>query len=191
LGLDEMKNKTKIPWELFLLRADEFYVLTRFSWFAFLQFMPFRIAHHTLEYYFKAGLALHLPSNELKTLGHNLEELCNEYQRYIPGYQVDRRIIQHLNAFEMMRYPETSKYARVAWGMSYAELFSRVVKGIPKQTQHTLACFSLNDIDKLVFDLRSFLPHGRKLPFIFATKDADKYLFLENLFFKRDKEKSK
>jgi len=185
-----MPSNIKIPWPLFLQRADEFYILTRFSWFAFFQVMTFRMTHHTFEYYFKAGLASYLSPTDLKKLGHNLESLCSEYQKHVPSFQVDTCIIQHLNAFETMRYPETSNFSHVAWGTPYDKLFSEVFKDVPKEMQETLACFSLPDFDSLVFTLRSSLPEGDKLPFIVETESVEKYLFLDNLHFnKKENEK--
>ena len=186
-----MPIKTERPWPLFLLRADEFYILTRFCALAFFQFMTFRMAHHTFEYYFKAGLASYLSTNDLKRLGHDLEALYRKYQRHVPNFEVDIRIVQHLNAFETMRYPETSKYVRVAWGMTYDELFSEVFKDVPKELQKTLACFSSQDFDRFVFDIRSSLPDGDRLPFIIETEAAEKYLFIDNLYFSKEENEKK
>jgi len=93
----------------FLLRADEFYVLTRFSYQAFLQRMIFRMSHHALEYYIKAGLSQYLTEKRIKKLGHNVDSLWKEYEThvFIPG--IDTRIISHINQFEKMRYPGESK----------------------------------------------------------------------------------
>jgi hypothetical protein len=62
----------------FLLRADEFYILTRFINRAFLQYMTFRMAHHALEYYLKAGLSTNITNKNTKKLRHNIENLWEE-----------------------------------------------------------------------------------------------------------------
>ena len=66
----ERKQIRRFSKYCFPLHADELYVLTRFAYFAFLRNVVFRNAHHTLEYYFKAGLADSIPVEELKRLGH-------------------------------------------------------------------------------------------------------------------------
>ena len=52
----------------FLRYADECYAVTRFCYFAFMQNVVFRTAHHSLEYYLKAALAAELSLSRLTTL---------------------------------------------------------------------------------------------------------------------------
>jgi len=180
-----MMTKSEAQMVMFLLRADEFYILTRYSALSFLQYTTFRMVHHTLEYYLKAGLSLHSSVAELKKLGHNLETLWDEYRQRVPDLHIDSLVIRHLNSFEAMRYPGRSKVVRTAWGISYDELFSEEFKKVPEDVQQTLACFSLPDFDKLVFGLRSSLPSGRDLPVIVVTEDQEKYLFQDNSCFSK------
>jgi len=186
-----MMTKSEAQMMMFLLMADEFYILTRYSALAFFQYATFRMAHHALEYYLKAGLSLQSSLNDLKKLGHNLEALWHEYQRRVPELDIDSRVIRHLNSFETMRYPGKSKFVRAAWGISYEELFSEVFKNVPEDVRQTLACFSLRDFDKLVFDLRSSLPSGKDLPMIAASQDQQKYLFQDNSCFSKAKNDKK
>lgn len=144
----------------FLLRADEFYLLTRFCNRAFLKYMTYRMAHHALEYYLKAGLSTYLSTDGMKRLGHDVESPWKEYESHVAGVEADARIISHINKFETMRYPGGNKFVRTLWGASYDELFSEVFSDVSAEVKDRLACFSLPDFDKLVCTLRNSLPQG-------------------------------
>jgi len=180
-------KKSEALMVVFLLRADEFYLLTRFSNRAFLQYMTYRMAHHALEYYLKAGLSVFLPVEGMKKLGHDVVSLWKEYKRHVPAIEVDARVISHINNFESMRYPDTSKIRGTLWGASYKEFFKRFTK-TPEKVRDMVACFSLEDFDKIIWTLRNSLPQGNLLPFITVTEDAETYLYYENKYFlKREK----
>lgn len=168
---------------LFLLRADEFYILTRCCYHAFFQYLTFRLAHHTIEYYLKSGLSAYVSMNAMRRLGHNLDKLWEKYEAHVGSLDVDVRIISHINRFETMRYPGGSKFVRTLWGVSYDELFTKVFDEAPEDIQSTLACFSLGDFDKIVHALRTSLPDGDRLPFVTATDDAETYLYGDNKYF--------
>ena len=148
--------------------------------------MTLRMAHHTIEYYLKAALSLYLNLAELKDLRHNLESLYDAYSSRVSGLEIDRRIIAHINGFETLRYPFASKVACIAWGQPYEQLFSEVFAGVPAEAQETLACFCLEDFDKLVAALRRSLPDGESLPFAAVCGDAEKHLFEDNACFSKD-----
>lgn len=176
---------------LFLLRADEFYLLTRFCNRAFLQYMTYRIAHHALEYYLKAGLSTYLSTDDMKKFGHDIESLWKEYEPHFSGAEVDVRIISHINRFETMRYPGGSKFIGSLWGVSYEDLFSEVFQEVSDEVKDKIACFSLPDFDKLICTLRNSLPQGNLLPIITATNDAEIYLFHENKYFSKEENDGK
>lgn len=119
-----MMTKAERQMMSLLLRADEFYILTRYSAIAFLQSATFHMAHHAVEYYLKAGLSLQISLAELKKFRHDLEKLWDQYEQRVPGLRIGSRVIAHLNSFETMRYPDGSKFVQTAWGVSYEELFS-------------------------------------------------------------------
>lgn len=186
-----MMKRSEVVMLPFLLRADEFYLLTRFSNRAFLQYMAYRMAHHTLEYYLKAGLSIYFTTNDMKKLGHNIDDLWKKYKPLIPDTKIDARIISHINKFETMRYPDSNKFVRTLWGASYDELFSEVLSKVPDEVKHTIACFYLPDFDKIVYALRNSLPQGNLLPIIATTKDREIYLFYKNKYFSKKENKKK
>jgi hypothetical protein len=176
---------------LFLLRADEFYILTRYSYCAFLQYSPFRLAHHALEYYLKSGLSHFITLKQLKSFGHKVTDLWKEYRCHTPNVTLDDRVVEHIDCFESMRYPGGDKFARTAWGLPYQDLFDNIMPNVSQDARDSLACFSMEDIDHIVYILRSSIPHGDKLPFNTLGEDQERYLFHENKYFtKKENEKN-
>jgi hypothetical protein len=97
----------------FILHADELYALTRFAYFAFLQNVAFRNAHHTLEYYLKAGLADSIPMEELKRLGHNLSKLHRMFCQLVQPIPVSEEEIDYLDHFDELRYPRDNSFTHI------------------------------------------------------------------------------
>jgi HEPN domain-containing protein len=56
--------------------------------------MTYRMAHHALEYYLKAGLSVFRSIKDMKKLGHNIESLWREYEQHVSGVEVDARVIR-------------------------------------------------------------------------------------------------
>jgi len=145
------------------------------------------MAHHTIEFYLKAGLSAYLSVKEMKGLGHNLNKLWKEYSARRPELNADARVISHINGFETMRYPGESRFVGTLWGPSYGELFSEILPKISKGARDSVACFSLTDFDKVVRALRTSLPDGDRLPFMAVTDDAQTYLYSENRYFFKER----
>lgn len=183
---EEKMSKAQARSLSFLLRADEFYILTRYCHRAFLQFSTFRMAHHALEYYMKSGLAYSMTLEDLKRLGHSIESLWNEYRRHVPDIRLDNRIIEHIDRFETMRYPGCSKFVCTAWGQPYEDLFENVMPEVPERARDSLACFSMEDIDRIVHLLRCSIPQGDVLPIIVVGEHQEQYLFHENKYFTKE-----
>jgi HEPN domain-containing protein len=179
-------SKTEARSLSFLLRADEFYILTRYCHRAFLQLSTFRMAHHALEYYLKSGLAYSMTLEELKKLGHKIQSLWKEYKRHVPDLSLDDRIIEHLDRFEAMRYPGSAKFVRTAWGQPYEDLFENVLPKVPEHARDSLACFCMRDIDRIVHLIRSSIPHGDELPIIVVGEHQERYLFHDNEYFTKE-----
>jgi hypothetical protein len=139
-----------------------------------------------MEYYLKAGLSACLSLNDMRRFRHNLNKLWREYDEFHPGLDIDVRIISYINAFETTRYPGESKFVRTLRGTSHNELFSKVLEGASQELQQTLACFSLDDFDRIVRILRTSLPDGDRLPFMAVTDHAQTYLFHENKCFRKE-----
>ena len=172
---------------LFLLRADQFYILTRYSYWAFLQDSSFRLAHHTLEYYLKSGLSHFIELKRLKSFGHKVTSLWKEFRNYAPNVTLDDRFISHIDRFESIRYPEGDNFVRTAWGLPYQNLFDDIMPKVSKDARDSLACFNMEDIDHIVFNLRSSIPHSDKLPIHALGEDQERYLFHMNKYFKKKK----
>jgi hypothetical protein len=170
----------------FLLRADEFYILTRYCHRAFFQLSTFHTAHHALEYYLKSGLAYSMTLKELKNLGHKIVSLWKKYKRQVPDLRFDDRIIEHLDRFDTMRYPGCAKIVRTAWGQPYDDLFENIMPKVPEHARDSLACFCMRDIDRIVHLLRSSIPHGDKLPIIVVGEHQEQYLFHDNEYFTKE-----
>ncbi len=192
--LNEM-NENKISKEealslLFLLRADEFYILTRCSYRAFFQYSTFRLAHHAIEFYLKAGLSYFKSPKELKKIGHNLTSLYDEYKRFKSIVKIDERFIEHIDNFESMRYPGGDKFVRTAWGLSYQEFFKEIIEKVPHEARGTLAYICIGDIDHIVSNLRSSIPYCKEYPIKVVGEDQERFLYQENKYFKKLLEKN-
>ena len=171
----------------FLDYADDYYILTRFCYFSFLQSMAFHNAHHAIEYYLKAGISDNLDMHSLKRLGHNLENLWDQYIRLLGTPPIDRRVISYLNRIDELRYPRIDSFTHILWGMSFSEFFERFNI---EELQVKVACFSMHDIDNIVFELRKAIPLDGELKIRPLTKEQKTYLFKENEYFKKGKEGS-
>lgn len=188
---DENISKEE-AWSLgFLLRADEFYILTRYCYRAFLQHSAFHLVHHALEYYLKSGLAYYVTPRELKRLGHKVEALWREYKRHTHNLTLDDRVIRHIDRFETMRYPHCAKFVRTAWGQPYGDLFDNVMPNVPEHARDTLACFCMEDIDRIVHALRYSIPHGDEFPIIVVGVHQEQYLFHDNKYFTKEENERK
>lgn len=176
---------------IYVLKGDEFYILTRFCGLNLLETSAFFLTHQCLEYYLKAGISIHMSPQKIKLLGHDLMKLYNKYKGIIPKLDIDEELLAYLNGFKNMRYPDAHKYHTIGWGTSYKELFTKFFKNLPKEKRNTLAVFSLDDIDNIVFNIRTSLPEGKRLPFIFRNERLDYYLFEKNKYFNKEQEDRK
>jgi len=163
----------------FLLNADELYVLTRFAYFAFLQNVAFRTAHHTLEYYLKAGLADSIPLEELKRLGHNLTSLHKRFCEVVSPLSVNEEEIDYLNHFEELRYPRDNSFTHTGWGVPLNVFFERLEPDLRKR----VACFSLTDIDRIVCGIRKVIATPDQLKMMVVTQEHADFLYRENRYF--------
>ena len=164
----------------FLTYADEFYILTRFSYYSFLQDMAFLNSHHTIEYYLKAGLAEKLSLQELKSMGHNLIKLWNRNKKY---YNLDKSFEKHIfyyNRFEELRYPRSDSFTKILWGMSLNEFFRRFETA---ELQKRVACFFIDDFDELISNIRKKICSSQ--PIMNVSKEQKFYIYKDNTFFKR------
>ena len=176
-----LEIKPGMPVKLwFLTYADEFYILTRFSYYSFLVDMAFLNSHHTIEYYLKAGLAECLSLHELKCIGHDLIKLWNCNKEY---YNLDESLEKHIsyfNRFEELRYPRSDSFIEILWGISLKEFFRRFKT---EELQKEVACFFIDDFDEVVSKLRnSIFPN---LQIMNIGKEQEFYLYKENTFIKR------
>lgn len=175
---DSLKKLQPFTRLWFLLNADELYTLTRFSYFAFLQNVAFRNAHHALEYYYKAGLADSVPLEKLKQIGHSLRKLHRKFIEVVSPLSVTQEEIDYLDHFDDLRYPKDYGFTHTGWGLPLTEFFDR----FPPETRYRLACLSITDIDRIVHCIRnSIAPHG--LDIMVVTGEHGEFLYRENQFF--------
>lgn len=162
----------------FLLYADELYVLTRFAYFAFLQNVAFRNAHHTLEYYYKAGLAESIPLGKLKHLEHNLKKLHRMFVKKVSPLSINNEEIDYLDNFNSLRYPKDNSFTSIGWGLPLTDFFSR----FDGNARNRVACFNINDIDRIVYDIRnSVVPPSFSMSVVAEEHAA--FLYRDNHFF--------
>jgi hypothetical protein len=135
----------------FLAYGDECYATTRFCYFAFMQSLVFRLAHHTLEYYLKAALAKSSNLPELKRLGHRLRALADRYEARHGSLGLGKQVLEYMDLFERLRYPRVESFTHVVWGLPYAEFFRRFET---PELRERCACFHLSNFDELVSALR-------------------------------------
>ncbi len=188
---DKKMSKTD-EWSLsFLLRADEFYIVTRFCYYAFLQYPAFRLAHHTLEYYLKSGLVYFMTLQQLKSIGHKLKALWKEYKHYISNLSLDDKVIEHIDHFENMRYPDWEKFFWTAWVLPYKDLFDNIISNVSEYSRDKLACFCMKEIDQVVFHLRSSIPQIGDFPIKVVGEEQERCLFHENKYFTKEENERK
>lgn len=72
-SLDELDTDKPFTAFWFFHHSEQFYALTRFSYFGFLIDATFVNAHHTVEYLLKSILMKRLDIQTLKKFGHNLK----------------------------------------------------------------------------------------------------------------------
>jgi hypothetical protein len=163
----------------FLLHADELYALTRFAYFAFLQNAALRNAHHAIEYYLKAGLAEEISLEELKRLGHNLSKLHRRFCGVVSPIPVNEDEIDHLGHFDELRYPNEDSFTHTCWGLPFTEFFSRFEPSL----RQSVACFSMKDIDRIVFHIRKAIVLPEEWKMIVVTPEHATFLYRDNLYF--------
>ena len=165
----------------FLAYGDECYATTRFCYFAFMQSLVFRLAHHTLEYYLKAALAESSNLPELKRLGHRLRALADRYEARHGSLGLGKQVLEYMDLFERLRYPRIESFTHVVWGLPYAEFFRRFET---PELRERCACFHLSDFDELVSALRGATVPPEWTLWAGPALDANEYLYRENVFFR-------
>lgn len=185
------KSNANAPGRLwFLLYADEFYMLTRFAYFAFLQNAAFINAHRAIEYYLKAGLVGNLSLRELKNMGHNLVQLWTRYKEVIKIDESFDEIINYMNRFDELRYPRfrLDSFTHVAWGLPLREFFQRFDT---EDLQRRVACFDIDEFDRLIWNIRTTINPSINYMALEASEEQIKYLYRENKYFQRSEESKK
>ena len=136
----------------FLLTADELYSCTRFAFFAFFHQTVFRLAHHTIEYYLKAGLANFVSDRAMRSMGHDISALYRDFRKQLNPPDDFSRVIEHIDLFERLRYPRPDSFTHFLWGLPFDEFFRRFDT---PEIQATVSCMCLPDFDRIIASLRS------------------------------------
>ena len=150
-SMNELNTNKPFTAFWFFQHSEQFYAITRFSYFGFLIDSTFVNAHHTIEYLLKSILMKKLEVQALKKFGHNLAKLWQEYRRFDKNNPTPDEYIEYLNRYDVLRYPNPDGFHRVAWGWRLKD-FLEIAKS--NEMKAYAGCFNLDDFDEIVYNLR-------------------------------------
>lgn len=163
---------------LFFDRANQYYIVGRFSILCQLSPVGMNLLHHAVEMYLKGALARKLSLGELRELRHGLRDAWKQFKIEFSARPLDAfdSAIQALDRFEELRYPNSV----LKKGMSVQIARSRgdLVRAKGNARRSSRYELSLEEIDKLVktiFDTTGVSPSFFQWP-----EEAAQYLRREN-----------
>ena len=113
-------------------------------------------------------------------MGHDLKKMYDALYKHIE-LDVDKRILNHMNSFNKLRYPE-HEFTHYLWNLPYDEFFTRY-----GDLSQNISDYYLPEFDAIIYKIRNFLVTDapeeiKRAPH--ANSDIQKeYLFKDNLAF--------
>jgi hypothetical protein len=166
----------------FLLTADELYSCTRFAYFAFFPQTVFRLAHHTIEYYLKAGLANFVSDRAMRSMGHDISALYHDFREQWNPSDDFSRVIDYIDLFERLRYPRPDSFTHFVWGLPFDEFFKRFDT---PELQAKASCICLPDFDRIVASIRSSATRDSRIAMPVLSEEHAEILYKDNASFVR------
>jgi hypothetical protein len=166
--------------------ASQYYVAGRYGVFASLIPVAGNLHHHAIEMFLKGALSKSMsPDDMRKKLGHKLDQCWNVFKQQVGDTSLGRfdRIIEELNKFEEVRYPDElmKRGASMVFNITKAGAAMTSIRGV-SEPNYSLC---LEDLDELVAEIFKIASRNPSVYLkMMIRKDALEYLERDNAFFK-------
>lgn len=173
------------PAHHFFSLGGQYYTVGRYAVFAQLNPVVGNQLHHAVEMFIKGALSKSKSMKELKTIGHKLPKLWNEFKARANDPSLARfdAAIAGLNAFEELRYPDKIIASGMLSQIAITKAASSAThgSGTVSVPEYKLCVEEIDELAAAIFKIASrnpavYLPH--------MTDDAMHYVYRENMAFK-------
>ncbi len=141
--------------DAFFVLGSQYYSIARYCANQFYLPVCVTLFHHAIEMLLKGYLSENKNLNELKNIGHNLEDLWNLFKTISQGNSLNKfdSIINKLNQVEDLRYPDLIVNQGFILNIRLGTPTPLVLPGTENLPQYNIDVSALDEIATIIFTL--------------------------------------